>query len=328
MYLKNNKFDRVGNRVLKYALIVISFVVLIDAQTFCRTKVEMGTFITISVDVEDKNFVEEGFKILHDVTLSLSSYDPKALVYKLNNFKEVDLDNYLYEALQLSQYYYKQSDGYFDVRVGAITKGLFRFGEDERVPTSTELEKAKLSFEGLWFDKERATLMDGMKIDLGGMGKGFGVDKVFAFYKEKGVQKVVISASGDIRCLERCDVEVHNPFGDAPLASFKTSKTEMGISTSGNYNRYVQSTQYNHLIDPKSKKSQNSFISITLISSLPNSDLDAYATAASVMPLKKAYSFLENLDLAYIILQSNKELKLSPNISNYTTDLVIYDTQK
>ncbi|MDQ7069017.1 MAG: FAD:protein FMN transferase [Sulfurimonas sp.] len=57
----------------------------------------------------------------------------------------------------------------------------------------------------------------------------------------------------------------------------------------------------NHLINPKTKESQKSFISLTLISTLPNSDIDAYATAASVMPKELAYRFLNSLDVGYII---------------------------
>lgn len=41
------------------------------------------------------------------------------------------------------------------------------------------------------------------------------------------------------------------------------------------------------------------------------------------MPINKAYSFLDSLDLAYIVLQSDRELKVSSNISKYTKDLLI-----
>ena len=64
------------------------------------------------------------------------------------------------------------------------------------------------------------------------------------------------------------------------------------ISTSGNYRRYVQNSDYNHLINPKTRASQKTFASISLISDrYSNSDLDAYATAASVMPKQKPSLF-------------------------------------
>lgn len=300
----------------------------INAQMLHRTKVEMGTFITISVDEKNKKYIEDGFRIVKDVDLSLSSYNKNALVYKLNRDKKISLDDYLYEALSLSQKYYKKSDGYFDITVGTITKDLYRFGQKERVPTPQELQSAKVDFKGLIFDTKEASLAKGVKIDLGGMGKGFTVDKIAEHYRANNLKKALISASGDIRCLDVCSVEVDNPFDDGFIVSFKTAKRDLGISTSGNYNRYVVAIKNNHLINPKSKTSQDKFISITLIAEMPNSDLDAYATASSVMPIKKAYEFLNILDVGYIILKSDKELVLSDNLSKYTRGLIIHYTAK
>ncbi len=102
----------------------------------------------------------------------------------------------------------------------------------------------------------------------------------------------------------------------------------MAISTSGNYNRYVKSTKNNHLINPKLKRPQDKFISITLISSMKNSDLDAYATTSSVMPLKKAYEFLDSLDLAYITMSSDGKLRFSANLMSKIKNLRMNDTAK
>ena len=126
-----------------------------------------------------------------------------------------------------------------------------------------------------------------------------------------------VALSGDIRCLGVCEININNPFADEPLLHFFTTNEEMAISTSGNYNRFVGTEKNNHLINPKTKQSQNTFISITLISTLPNSDIDAYATAASVMPKELAYEFLDSLDVAYVVLESDRKLVVSENISLY-----------
>ena len=283
----------------------------------------MGTFITIFLDKDDKKHFNNTFKILKDVELSLSSYNSQTPIYKLNRDKKAKLDAYSYEALRLAKRYYKESDAYFDITVGSITKDIYTFGEDEHIATNTELKESKVDFEALSFTQTSARLQKGVKVDLGGMGKGFGVDKVVEYLRANAVHNAVVSASGDIRCLNRCTLRVQNPFGKEFFGAFKTIDRDMGVSTSVNYNRYVWSTHYNHLIDPKAKSSQTRFISITLISHLPNSDLDAYATAASVMPTQKAYDFLNSKELAYIVIQSDKELKISANINSYIEDLII-----
>jgi len=290
-----------------------------------RTKVGMGTFINISADEKYADFVEAGFHIMKDVELSLSSYNQNAQIFKLNKNKKTSINNYTYEALALSGKYYEQTDGYFDIAIGSITKDLYRFGEKERIPTKKDLENANINFKGLSFNAHEASIEKNIKLDLGGMGKGFGVDKVADYFKSNNISKAIISASGDIRCIGTCHIDIQNPHkSESFLASFDTSKNEMGISTSGNYNRYVKSTKNNHLIDPKLKKSAQNFISITLISSIPSSDLDAYATALSVMPKEKAYSLLHVKPIAYIILQSDKKLVISKNIDEFVKNLKIY----
>jgi len=301
---------------------------LVEAKTLSRTQIIMSTFVTISAESADKEYIEHAFEIMKDVDLSLSSYNPNATIFLLNKHRHSELDKYAYEALRLSKKYYKKSDGYFDITIGSITKDLYRFGKDERLASLQELSDAKVSVSGLSFTESEAILDKGIKVDLGGMGKGFAVDKVADYFRVHGVRNAIISASGDIRCLSTCKVEVQNPFGDDYLLSFETIKKDLGITTSGNYNRYIKSLKNNHLINPKEKRAQTNFISISLIGDMPSSDLDAYATASSVMPMQKAYEFLDTLGVAYIVMQSDRELVISKNISKFTKDLLINDAAK
>ncbi|MDQ1268442.1 MAG: FAD:protein transferase [Campylobacterota bacterium] len=289
----------------------------------------MSTFVTISLDEKNAYLISDGFDIVKNIEMSLSSYNPKARIYLLNKNLHAELDDYAYEALSLSKKYYAATDGYFDITVGSITKDLYGFGESERVATPLELQDAKVAFNALRFNEKEAFIDKGIKVDLGGMGKGFAADKVAEYFRSKGASEVVISLSGDIRCLSVCKMDVQNPFvEDEKMLSFESTNSDLGITTSGNYNRYVESTKNNHLIDPKAKKPQTSFISITLIGELSSSDLDAYATAASVMPAKKAYAFLDALGVGYIIMQSDEEIVISKNIAKYAKNLLFSDTLK
>ena len=314
--------------MFKTLLFSLVLALSLKADTLSRTQVIMSTFVTISTQQESGKYIEDAFNIIKDVDLSLSSFNSDATIFLLNKNRQVELDNYAYEALKLSEKYYVKTDGYFDITIGSITKDLYRFGNDERLVSSQELANAKVSFNALHVRKKRASLDDGIKIDLGGMGKGFAVDKAAEYFRAKDIKDAIISASGDIRCLSTCEIDIQDPFSDGVLLSFETTKKDLGITTSGNYNRYIESTKSNHLINPKEKKSQTKFVSITLIGSLSSADLDAYATASSVMPMKKSYKFLESLGIGYIVLQSNNKLVISDNISMYTKNLVVNDTVK
>lgn len=293
------------------------------AQMLQRTKVLMGTFVSIAVDKEHKSLLQPSFDIIEAVDASLSSYKENSPISTLNRFKKADLDPYSLEAVKLSLGYYKQTDGYFDIAIGKITKDLYRFGVNERVVATKELESSSTSLEAVTLQNNRAQIKGDVKIDLGGMGKGFGVDKVNEFLKQNNVKKAIIALSGDIRCIGECSINVKNPLSEkTPLASF--TLCDSGVTTSGTYNRYIKSQKYNHLINPKTKHSQQEFLSITLISTLASATLDAYATAVSVMPKQEAYTFLNSHDLAYIVLQTDQKLVVSENISEYVSDFKQY----
>lgn len=287
----------------------------LNAQVINRMQIIMSTFVSISAQEKDKDDIEQGFIIFKDVELSLSSFLPKATIYKLNKNKEVRLDFYSYEAFSLSKKYYEKTDGYFDITIGSITKDLYSFGQNEKEISKDELKRAKVSFMDLVFDKNKAYIKKDMKVDLGGMGKGYAVDKVAEYFRSKEISSTIIRASGDIRCLDICEVGIQDPFSDGILLSFKTGKKDLAISTSGIYNRYIKNTKNNHLINPKLKKSQINFVSITLVGDMKNADLDAYATAASVMPIKKAYQFLNSIGVAYIVIESDNTMKVSGKLS-------------
>ena len=312
---------------MKTILLLVILQIILIASMQGRTQVGMGTFISIKLNKEDVKYSSRVFDIFKDIENSISSYKNNSVVSRLNKNKSVKLDSFTFESLNISKELYKETNGYFDITIGSITKDLYHFGENELIPHVKVLKDAKVGFGRLSFDESRASLEEHVKVDLGGMGKGYSVDKATEYLKKEGINKSVIAASGDIRCLGSCKIEIQNPYVDPshvnkPLASFETLGIEMGVSTSGNYNRYVKSTKNNHLINPKSKKSQDKFISITLISDISSAKLDGYATAISVMPINQAYEFLKNRKIAYIILQADKIFIISDNINSFVKNLL------
>ncbi len=261
--------------------------------------------------------------------MALSSYDRNAEIFRLNRDSQVEISQDSYEALSLSKEYYHDTKGYFDITIGSITKGLFHFGEDERIPTRKELSEAKVDFKGLHITTKKAWIDEGVKIDLGGMGKGFGVDKAVALLKEKGVSAGIVALSGDIFCLHTCKMSIQDPFSDGTLANFTMDQPNTAISTSGNYRRYVKNSDYNHLINPKTRESQKTFASITLVSNIrSNSDLDAYATAASVMPKAEAFSFLNALkNVGYLVVTNDKDMVMNEEFKSLTKELELNKTE-
>jgi thiamine biosynthesis lipoprotein len=289
----------------------------------------MGTYASISLE-NNASLAQKGFKLIKDIENSLSSYKKASVISRLNRYKYANLDSYTYEALSLSKKYYQQSGSYFNVAVGSLTKDIYRFGQRrEFIAHHKVLKERELALNSLQFNQSEAKIASSIKIDLGGMGKGYAVDKVKELFLQEGIKKAKIALSGDIACIGVCEVFVQNPFeDDSLLFKLRTKKDLSSISTSGSYNRFVGSEINNHLIDPISKRSQNYFSSITLISQLPNADIDAYATAASVMAKDKSIKFLDAQDLGYILITRDKEIIVSENIEQFCELLIVDNVEK
>jgi len=104
------------------------------------------------------------------------------------------------------------------------------------------------------------------------------------------------------------------------LMTFETVGEETGISTSGNYRRFVGERSNNHLIDPKTRTPEKVFASVTLIGAADSSDLDAWTTAASVMPPQRALAFLASLPVAYVLVYNDGTIVKSADLGRYVTE--------
>ena len=298
---------------MRYLLLIFLLLSLVlNAKDIKRQQVLMGTFASITLDEKNKEELQKGFKLLKKIENSLSSYKSlssskkESLLYRLNQNKDINADRYLLEALKQSLFYYKETNGYFDITIGSVTKKLYHFGEDEALPSQIFLSKAKIDIKSIQIDEKNIKIDENTTLDLGGMGKGFAIDKVAEYYKEQNISHGVIALSGDIRLLHPTTVYINSPFSNEPFAKLLTLHPNTSVSTSGTYRRYVKNKKYHHLINPKTKEQGKSFVSITLVTKQDNSLIDAMATAIGVMPEKEALHFLLNHPhIAYILVRPN-----------------------
>jgi len=278
---------------------------ILYSENLSRTQVIMGTFCTIEIENNNNNLIDKGFKNLKDSEAILSSYRNNALLYKLNKQRIIESNLALEDILIKSKEYYQLTGGYFDITIGSITKELYHF---------------KLNINSIKLEKNYIKLEDNITLDLGGIGKGYAVDRLSSYYHKLNLSNVKIALSGDIRCFNRCSIDIQSPFNENKIiATIKSKVKNLSISTSGKYRRYVKSKKYHHLIDPKLKTQSSSFASVTIITQNNNTLCDAMATAISVMPLDKALEFVKSQkSFGYFLVTNNKEI-----IQGNLEDLII-----
>jgi len=300
-------------------LIVLLFPLFLLAQEgmHTRTQVLMGTFISITLPETESEHHTKSFELIKHIENSLSTYDPNASLFKLNKTHQIVFDPYLAEAIMLSQSYYDQTNGYFDITIGSITKNLYHFGEEQTYsPSKKMLENAHLDIHGISIDERYITTHKNVTIDLGGMGKGYGADKVAQYLYEQNITKGIIALSGDIRCLNRCEVYLQSPYSEQTFAKVKSKKDQLSISTSGTYRRFAKSKEEHHLINPKTASQGREFVSVSLFTTADNAKIDAYATALSVMSKTEALSFLKDKKEIGFVLVDKKGKILYGNLND------------
>jgi len=277
---------------------------LLSTEFNTRTQVLMGTFVHITLPSQYNREISKSFKRIRTLEYALSSYEPKATLFQLNQNHSVPYDAYLAEALRLSKQYYEDTKGYFDISIGSISKKLYHFGEENvSVPSKEALERATLNIDAIEINASSIQIQKGITLDLGGMGKGYAVDKVADYLAEQNISQGVVALSGDIRCLDSCTFELQSPYSEQTFMMLKSKISQLSISTSGTYRRYVGTQKYHHLINPKTAKQGRAFVSVSLFTHANNSKIDAYATALSVMPKEKALDFLkEHKNIGFVLV--------------------------
>lgn len=287
-------------------LLLLSFLSLC-ASAQMRTQVHMGTLIGVNVeDIALSDAVFEEFALLDRL---LSTYKSDSEISRLNRDNEIIPSPVTREILDHSLEMYRLSDGAFDVTIGSLTHNAYRFGyTNEHLPSPKKIEKQSrfIGSDRIIIADEKIYTIKGTVIDLGGIAKGYAVDRSLALLENRGVRKAVVAASGDIGCLGACEIAIQDPFyANRNIANVSSSLKRFSISTSGNYERYIKTKAHNHLINPKSHKPQQWFASVTLMDTGDNTRLDALATAVSVMDENKAIVMLEKLNIKYLLIRND-----------------------
>jgi len=271
-----------------------------------RTTILMGTYVTIEAPTFQQT--QKAFVIIKEIENSLSTFKHNSLVYRLNEKKCVKPDRYLYDIIQKSILINEISQGYFNVAVGRITKDIYRFGQEDESIHKESLQNVNVDLR-ISLSNEKICIPKNIKLDFGGIAKGYAVDEVAKYFRKQHLERALIALSGDIRCFGRCHVTVESPFGKGSIATiYNDNDKEFAISTSGIYRRYVKEKKYNHIINPYTKKAQTQIVSLTLFGKRPNYVYDAMATAIVAMGYKKARNFLKQSGLHYIMVTSNKRV--------------------
>lgn len=278
----------------------------------------MGTFARVVVVAPDrktaKRSIEAAFAQINKVDELMSDYKSDSEISQVNKdaFKQaVKVSNPTFEVLQKAVQFSKLSAGAFDVTVGPLVQLWRAATEANFVPTETELKQArsKVGYEKLILDSNEMTVRfaaEGMMLDLGGIAKGYAIDKAVEAMQKAGALGAMVDIGGDIRCFGKPSkgkshwlIGVQDPTKareglDPGTSLLVLQLKDAAIATSGNYRRFtlIEGKKYSHIIDRKKAAGTAGLSSVTIIAGNAL-DADALATAVTVLGHEKGLALIE-----------------------------------
>lgn len=271
------------------SLIIFMTVILFGGcgMTTCeRSEIKMGTIITLkATGFNAQAAVEESFAKISELEKNIYA-DVQKIEAASGNGEKIKISPEVYEILETAQKYSELTDGAFDITCGAAVE-LWRIDtKNPRVPTNDELSAVKnfVGHEHLHLRDGTAYLdLRGVKLNLGGVAKGYGVDLVRKIFSAHGIHDGLIDfGNSTIFAIGKKKIGIKNPDNPSELAEIVEIK-DCAISTSGDYEKFfiIEGRRYSHIIDPKTCAPANSTISS--ISVVVSNDVKNCATVSDIL---------------------------------------------
>ncbi|MGA8890301.1 MAG: FAD:protein FMN transferase, partial [Anaeromyxobacteraceae bacterium] len=250
----------------------------VEVETLSETRPSMSTVVTITVAGVDPDVaapaVDAAFAVFDRVDQVMNEWRPGSPLSALNaaagTGRPVPLPGDLCDVLRAGKAGAERTGGLFDPTWAAL-RGVWRFGDGEasRVPTDAEVKGAcaLVSWSDLVLEPEAATpgtpcqaslRRSGMAVGLGGLAKGWGVDRAVLELRRRGLRDFTVQAGGDLfasgtRGGRPWRIGVRDPRG-APGEPFAWMEVQdAAFSTTGDSERFFvrDGVRYHHVIDTR-----------------------------------------------------------------------------
>lgn len=279
-----------------------------EEQQVSRTALVMGTLVEIKAFGSDEARLEQSvsaaFAEMTRLEELLSSHKPQSEISRLSQAVEpFTVSRETLELLKLGQQIAKESDGAFDMTLGALKKLWAIESEQPQVPTAEQLQVALFGVgpTALTISGEKVIKAHpGLQVDLGGIAKGYAVDRALEILRRAGIAAASVNAGGDIALLgERQGrpwrIGIQHPRQVDELLTV-VELSDSAVVSSGDYERFFErdGVRYHHIFDPRTGRPGRLCQSVTVVAA--NAAIaDALATAAFVLGPLSGLQLLERL---------------------------------
>jgi thiamine biosynthesis lipoprotein len=249
------------------------------------SRVSMGCVYTIVVYGHDTaRFREASAAALDEVDRIdrlMSHYKNDSELSRVNREaakSPVKVDPELFDFVAECLRYSRESEGAFDITVGPLMKAWGFFRGEGRMPSEAEMAEAlsRVGYGRVILNRKDGTIFfdrAGVEIDLGGIAKGYAVDRALAVLKRHGVTSALLSAGGStIYALgappgkPAWEIEVQDPVEPDKIAT-RVRLKDRALSVSGSNEKFFElnGARYSHVMDPKTGRPVQGVLSVAVI---------------------------------------------------------------
>lgn len=218
-------------------------------------------------------------------------------------------------VIDASMRMWAETGGAFDITVEPLVRLWGFLGGPKRVPADSAIAATleRVGGEKLTFDRAARTLSfsaPGMKIDLGGIAKGYAVDVAAEILRGQGIEQALVDLTGNMVAIgtpldsDAWRIGIRDPRDRLPYFA-RLRIRDQAISTSGQYEQFLAANgrTYGHILDPKTGRPVDGLISVTVVAATAL-DCDSWDTPLFVLGGEAARrKALEREDIAVVLVE-------------------------
>ncbi len=321
------------NRYLAVSLLIgLELLQWVYAGWVYEEQVIMGTKVRAEVWHPEDAMAREGIRAvmaeLRRIDRLMSPYNPDSELSRLNAQaadKPIAVAPELFDLVVRTLEFSRLTDGAFDITFASVGH-LYDFRKQVK-PTREAVDRtlSAVDYRKIRLDRRAGTIYfarPGMKLDLGGIAKGYAVDRALAILKHLDIQHALVSAGGDTGILgdrrgRPWVVAIRDPRFPEAIAAMLPMENE-ALSTSGDYERYFEQdgVRYHHILNPVTGEPAGKVRSVSVIG--PDATTtDALSTGVFVMGVEQGMALIDKLpDIEAVIVDASGALFYSRGLAD------------
>jgi len=301
----------------------------------------MGTLIDITLWTADsaraQSAADAVFGEFRRLDGLMSNWIETSDVSRINaaaGVRAVPVSDEVLRIIVLAQKVARKSGGAFDITVGAY-RGLWKFDDDLDgslpAPADVAARRRLTGYRDLVVDLGQRTVKlrrKGMAITLGGIAKGYAVDRAAAIMRDRGIKDFIVQAGGDLfvsgtKGPNKWRVGIRDPRGARDATFALTELEDRTFSTAGDYERgFVKDgVRYHHILDPKTGYPTRGCRSVTVIAK-DALTADAWDTTLLILGPERGIKLAEKLpDIEAVFVDAKNRVRVTSGLTIVDGDI-------